>query len=196
MLIYDLEIANAIPDRNGSRAEGVSYCEGWTDYAGMGLAVVCCYDYTTARPRVFCSDNLAGFVELVASHDCVVGFNNRRFDDRVLAAQGIIIPTEKSYDLLQEIWRGLGLGPEFHPYTHGGYNLDAISRANFGASKQLGGADAPARWQRGHVGTVIDYCLADVNLTRRLLDRVIRYGTIIDPNGPTRLITVRRPGSY
>lgn len=109
MLIYDIEILNAIPDRSGQRQEGVEYCEGWHDYAGMSIACVGAYDYKHDRSRVFLADNLQEFGWWAVTQECVVGFNNNRFDNRLLEAQGIAIQPEKSYDLLQEIWRAAGI---------------------------------------------------------------------------------------
>lgn len=195
MLIYDLEIVNAIPDRNGNRVEGIRYCEGWSDYAGMGVAAVCVYDYRTDRPRVFCPDNLGDFTCVADMADCVVGFNNHRFDNHVLSAAGINIPREKSYDILEEVWRSLGFPLDrFDPRIHGGYSLDALCWANFKIAKTGHGANAPINYQRGQLGNVVDYCLADVYLTKRLLDRIIRCGQLTDPKTGEG-ISVRKPGA-
>jgi len=195
MLIYDIEIRNAIPDRNGVAAPGVQYCEGWEDHKGMGIAVVGCYDYANDRYRIFCEDNLDELQRLIKGHDVIVGFNNHRFDDRVLEAAGVFIPEGKSYDILEEIWRSLRLPLEFNPRLHGGYSLRALCQVNFRASKTGDGAAAPALWQRGQIGTVVDYCLADVNLTKKLLDRIIRTGQLVNPKPAPELISVRRPGA-
>lgn len=42
-------------------------------------------------------------------HDIIVRFNNHNFDDKLCAANGIIIPEEKSYDILKHIWIGADL---------------------------------------------------------------------------------------
>lgn len=191
VLIYDLEILNAVPDRSGRREEGINYCEGWGDHKGMGIAVLACYDYARDTFRVYCQDNIGDFPLLVDLHDCVVGFNNHHFDNRVLEAAGLPIPAEKSYDLFEEIKHGLG--PSSFSRYH--YTLDDLCRANFRASKSGSGAHAPVLWQQGKIGTVIDYCLRDITLTKKLLDRVIRTGYLLDPNCLTRRIPVRRPGA-
>jgi hypothetical protein len=194
LLVYDLEILKAIPDKDGQSEAGIAYCEGWNDYQGMGIAVICCYDYATDRYRVFCQDNLTGFKTLVSSAQCVVGYNNHRFDDNVLEAAGITVPPEKSYDILQEIWRGLGLDSDFKSETHRGYGLEALCVVNLGITKNGSGALAPILWQRGQVGTVIDYCLQDVHLTKKLLDRIIQRGALASPKDEQRTIYVRKPG--
>jgi hypothetical protein len=42
---------------------------------------------------------------------------------------------------------------------------------------------------------VIDYCLHDIHLTKRLLDRVIRTGALADPRDRARTLYVRKPGA-
>jgi len=195
MLIYDIEIRNAIPDRGGVTAPDVQYCEGWGDHKGMGIAVVGCYDYASDRYRIFCEDNLDHLQLLIKQHDMIVGFNNRCFDDRVLAAAGVFIPEGKSYDILDEIWRSLRLPLQFDPRVHGGYSLRALCQVNFRTSKTGDGKSAPALWQRGQIGTVVDYCLADVALTKKLLDRIIRTGQLVNPKPAPECISIRRPGA-
>lgn len=193
MLIYDLEICNAVPPRDGRLLEDVCYCEGWSDFAGMGIACICVYDFIKERPRVFLKDNLADFATLASSHETLVGYNNLRFDNRVLEAAGLpALPESHCYDLLTEIWRGAGLSDEFHPATHGGFSLDAVCGANFRSSKSGNGADAPLWFQRGEVGKLVDYCLGDVFLTKRLLDRVIRCGRLLDPRSG-QWLSIRKP---
>jgi hypothetical protein len=121
MVIYDIEIANAMPPRDGILQAGINYCKGWQDYDNVGISVICAYDYTEDRYRVFCGDNLESFSLLINNCEILVGFNNKAFDDRVLSANGITLPTGvKSYDLLQECWRasGIDIHLPFHPTTH------------------------------------------------------------------------------
>ncbi|NNF99790.1 MAG: hypothetical protein HKM93_10460 [Desulfobacteraceae bacterium] len=208
MLVYDLEIVNAIPPngRPGSASDlfydfydgrlgGISYCGGWEDYGRMGIAVICAYDYGTDAFRVFCNDNLYEFQNLVDGHDVVAGFNIVHFDNRVCRENGIVIGPDRSYDLLCEIWAGLGMGPEFVPDTHCGYGLDACGRANeLRLAKNGRGDRAPVMWQCGQIGSVIDYCMRDVWLTKQLIDRVLAEGRLRNPRRPESFINVRKPG--
>lgn len=189
MLIFDIEIYRAIPSRGVAIESDIEYCEGWEDHAGMDIAVLGCYDYTTDRYRIFCKDNLPEFFALVEEAECVVGFNNNRFDNRILEAKGCTIPPEKSYDILEEIWNSLGRRMQ-------GYSLTDMCRANFNAAKVASGAVAPIRWQRGDIGTVIDYCLHDIYLTKRLLGQIIRCSSLVDPNNPSQTIRMRKPGAF
>lgn len=194
MIIYDCEILRAIPPRNETeRIPEIFYCGGWWDFEGMGLSCIGVYDYFEARYRVFLKDNFRDFQGLVDSSDLVVGFNSLRFDNRLCAAHEIQVPEEKSYDLLAEIWAGAGLGEEFNPTTHKNFGLEACCLANFNLGKSGNGAMAPVLWQRGEFGAVIDYCLRDVWLTKKLLDQIIEVGKIWDPRDPEMEIQVRRP---
>ena len=208
-LVYDCEIINAIPSRNEPEQVGISYCNGWRDFANMGISVIGAYDYATDRNRVFCVDNFDEFAAL-ARERTPVAFNGHAFDDQLVRANGIEI--EGTYDMLVEVWAGIGLGPqfnprthggytddtapderdEFNPRTHGGYGLDPICEANFGMRKTGNGALAPILWQQGKRGAVIDYCMNDVAMEAHLLDHIIKVGWIVCPK-TGKTIVVRRP---
>lgn len=192
MIIYDIETENAILGSRDVPRPDVTYCEGFHDFANMGIACIGVCDLATERTRVYLQDNLQEFAQLVRGSDCVVGFNNHKFDDRLLAANGIEIPGGKSYDILEVVWKGLGIGTTWRNETHGGLSLDALAYANFRIRKTGSGADAPVDWQKGLRGKVIDYCLADVELMKRLLDKIIKCGKLKHPQTGEEF-TVRKP---
>lgn len=190
MIIFDCEIVKAIAKKPEDRIPGIQYCEGWRDFSGMGISVICAYDYSTTRYRVFCQDNFAEFQKLVHEAGKVIGFNSLAFDNPLCAAHGLDIPVEKSWDLLSEIWAADGLSRSFEYPSHIGYSLDECSRVNFGFQKSGNGALAPVLWQRGQIGEVIDYCLNDIRLTKALVDAIIDHGEIRNPkNGSLLRIT-------
>lgn len=194
MLIYDIEIQRAIAKKGKDREEGIEYCNGWEDYAGMGISVVGVYDYPTKRYRVFTESNKDQFLELVDRRGLLVGFNNIPFDNKVIAAcWGKTIHDYQCYDILREIWRGMGLDAKFDVNTHAGYGLGDCCAVNFGHNKTGNGALAPVEWQVGKIGNVIDYCLADVHLTKHLFEKIVRDGYIRNPKDPKGIIEVARP---
>lgn len=184
-LCYDLEIKTAIPPRDGNLIEGIQYNAGWTDHANMGISVLCAYSSWDDRYRVFCDDNVSEIVTLAASHEALlVGFNNIAFDDAVIKATpgwGFTWPGLVRYDLLVETWLAAGLGPTFQYPTHVSYSLDAICQATFHEGKTGNGALAQVDWQRGKIGSVIDYCLADVRLTKKLFEHALNDKPIKSP---------------
>lgn len=196
-IIFDCEIIKAIPSPKESSVTGIDYCKGWGDHANMGISTICVYDYTHDIYRVFCADNFPVFIELVSAADCVIGFNNLGFDNKLVKATlslDIDIPGQSpnSYDLLSEIWQAAGLPSYFAGSNSGGYGLDAVATANGFVGKSGSGALAPVLWQQGKIGSVVDYCIRDCWLTKKIMDMVIRGENIVDPkNG--RALSVRKP---
>jgi hypothetical protein len=193
ILIYDCEILRAIPPKEESaRIENIEYCQGWHDHINMGISVICAYDYLQDRYRVFCKDNFSQFQELLNSRKYLIGFNHIHFDNQLITKNGFTIPRLiKHYDLLQEIWRSAGLSPDFDSSTHLGYGLDACAEVNFDLHKSGNGATAPVEWQRGKIGNVVDYCLNDVYLTKRLFDQVLAGFSIRDPKDKYKYLELR-----
>ncbi len=181
-LVYDLEINKAIPPaEDAERIEGVDYCDGWHDRGNMGISVIAAYDYAEERFRIFLEDNLKEFQEL-ARIRFIVGFNSETFDDDVCAANAIAVATD--YDLLRETYKAKGLDPypEEYDKRYKGYGLNAMAAATLHTQKTGHGAQAPIDWQQGRKGSVIDYCLNDAMLTKKLFDRVLAGEPLVDPN--------------
>jgi len=193
VIIYDCEIVKAIAKKNEELLGGIEYCEGWRDFGNMEISVIGAYDYATDRYRVFAEDNFDEFQKLVDSSELVVGFNSIAFDNRLCEANDLIVSDEKSYDLLVEIWKAAGLGKEFDWRTHAGFGLDACAKANFHLEKTGHGALAPVDWQRGNIGKVVDYCLNDVYLTKRLFDEVLKDGWVNDPRDSEKMLFLKGP---
>lgn len=206
MIIYDLEIKHGVmPTKKSEVVPTLTYCKGWDDYQNMGISVVCAFDYATNRMLAFSDDivtylnpdsgeygsidgSLEDFKLLVDNTDIVVGFNNDKFDNNVCRASGIDIPDHKSYDLLVHIWNGAGLSSKFNKFTHGGFGLDAVAKAN-GAqeSKSGSGADAPMWYQHKEHGKLVGYCKQDVWVTKMVADKVLTDGFLLHPKTLRRL---------
>jgi len=179
IVIYDCEIKRGIPARGEEKIPGIEYCRGWGDHAEMGVSVTGVYEYEHDSYRVFCDDNVDEMLELFARADLLVGFNSIRFDDKLLGAtfEDFIDITTPRYDLLVEIMRAAGTE------SFRGFGLDAMCEANFGERKSGHGAMAPVDWQRGNIGSVIDYCLNDVRMTKLLMDAVLSRRALVNPKG-------------
>lgn len=194
-LIYDIEIIKAIPDKKKPRLDGIAYASGWEDHANMGVSCIGVYDYVTDRYRVFLEDNLSDFADLLRERDTYVSFNGIGFDNKVLAHHmaASLLPPEKCYDILREMWIADGLAPEFNYPSHIGYSLDSTCYVNFGLSKSGDGGLAPIDWQNKEYGKVIDYCLNDIKLTKRCFDRAYHGGGLRSPKDGGRFLEMRRP---
>lgn len=188
MIVFDCEIERAIPSRNEARIEGIEYCNGWTDFIGMGISCICTLDTKTWEPRVFLADNMDEFKKYVLGQ-VTAGFNSERFDLPLLKAHGVDLDTEH-FDMIRAIWASVGLnGDKYSPATHSGWKLQNIMVNTFGLSKGDGGAMAPVHWQQGRRGHVIDYCARDNWLEAKLLVHLFDSKPIICKQGtlPTYL---------
>lgn len=174
-IMYDVEILSAIPIDGEVRDPSLSYCEGWQDYEGMGISVVTAYDFVQSEWLVFMKDNLESMRTLFNSRQLIMGFNNRRFDDNVLMANGIDIPTSKSYDLWHQI-------TTTQPPGHrSGFSLSKMLEANGIPAKSGLGSEAPRQAQQGRWGELITYCLGDTQKQVQLL-RMACAGTMKNPH--------------
>jgi len=187
MLIYDCEIKRLVPPKDGQLDPGFDYCKGWTDYAGMGISVISVFDYTDGFPRIFFEDNINELWKLMDQADIIAGFNNKHFDDKLIAAHGYEILEEKSYDLYLEIKKAAGAGK----YAKG-YNLDNCCLVNLGHKKSGHGELAPKLWQMGHFGAVADYALRDIMLESSLLTMAMAQ-PLMDPGNTSTRIFVKNP---
>lgn len=187
-VIYDIEIQAAIPNKPPfQKLEGIKYCEGWHDHKNMGIACICAYDYLEERYRVFTEGNFGQFIDFIKNRELLVGFNSIGFDNKVVKAVLDHEVSNRNYDLLCEVWAASGLARTFQYPSHAGYGLDECCRVNFGTQKTGNGALAPVDWQRGNYGTVIDYCINDVKLTKQLFDSAISGLPIKSPKDGTDL---------
>lgn len=197
-LIYDIEIVKAIQGKNDPVLEGIEYCKGWDDKQNMGVSCVCAYDEEEKRPRIFFEDNKSEFEDLFMRRGILCGFNNRRFDNQVLAHSGWIKDMPSAfgvvYDILEQIWVALGHDPEKFTYeTHAGYGLDAVCKANKIGKKTGYGGHAPVDFQQGRYGSLVDYCMNDVWMTLNLYRKIQRNGYIINPKDTNAVIYIESP---
>jgi hypothetical protein len=188
ILVYDIEIIKAIPPKDDAdRIEGIKYCNGWRDFAGMGIA---CIAYQINDEPVDVSLSAQNFKDVIAFHwqgFRAIGFNSIGFDDKLLAANhrdGFQF-FKSDYDLLVEVRAAAGYQsykdvPQGHTYK-----LDAIAQAN-GMAKTGTGELAPIMWQCGQWKEVIEYAKNDVVVTRKLLDLGLA-GELVDPNTGEKL---------
>ena len=179
MIIFDCEIKKMIQGRNERRLEGFDYCDGWGDYKGMGISVVCLYDLNTSTNYIIVepdTDPVAReqLQSLLSHAPYVVGFNNHGFDNKLLDAHGIKVSDAKSYDIYEQVIKAAGLANAPF-YERKGYKLDDIARANSLPRKTgEGGAQAPVMYQRGDLQRLHAYCMNDVKMTAEVMKLIMR----------------------
>ncbi len=68
-----------------------------------------------------------------------------------------------------------------------------MAQYNFGVKKSGKGVMAPLLYQRGHYGSLLDYCLHDVLMTRRLFEKVLRGEPLENPVDRDKLLHLPLP---
>lgn len=165
-LIYDIEIEKPIKVEGEKEWPGIEYASSFQDYANMGIACIGVFDLMEQRFRVFDRHTLSEMKKLVRERDQVVGWNNHRFDDPLLAHHGLFV--EKSIDLMELFPKKVA--------------LEKAAAANgINLRKSMPGKEVPIRWQQGRYASVIDYCIGDVHITLSLYKKFRRMGYLIDP---------------
>ncbi|MDH3329558.1 MAG: DUF1998 domain-containing protein, partial [Desulfobulbaceae bacterium] len=132
---------------------------GWHRADRMGISVAVLYDAGTDTFFSFREDEIDRLIDHLFSLDLVIGFNNKRFDNRVLSAY----TTQRlndlpSLDILEEI------------YTQLGYrlSLERLAEHTLGVSKNGTGLLALQWFKEGRLDLIDKYCRQDVAITRDL----------------------------
>jgi len=151
---------------------------GWAYPERFGLAVAVTWDQENGFREWFRED-VEALVGELSSFGRVVGFNALRFDYGVLAAYHPKVSqllASKTVDILADIYQALGFR----------ISLDDVARATLGRGKTGTGDQAVEWWRQGKRDLVIEYCRADVELTRDIYAYGLRHGVIYYPSYGTR----------
>jgi DEAD/DEAH box helicase domain-containing protein len=154
---------------------------GWDRADRMGLAVAVTQDLASGEVRVFTEDRVDALLDDLSSAALIIGFNVRRFDYSVLRGyRPLDFAALPTLDLLEEIHNALGFR----------LSLNHLAQETLGAPKLADGLQSLAWWKAGEHEKVIEYCKADVDLTRRLFEYGRDHGYLLyrDSQGrPVRL---------
>lgn len=154
---------------------------GWDRADKMGLAVAVTQDLETGEVAVYTEAEVDQLLAALVAARRIIGFNVRRFDFAVLRGYRQLdfegLPT---LDILEEVHASLGFR----------LSLNHLAQETLGAPKLADGLQSLRWWKAGEREKVIEYCRADVDLTRRLFKFGWEHGYLVyrDHQGrPARL---------
>jgi len=148
IVYFDLET------RRGAQEVG-----GWNNIHLMRLAVGCVWDSRTKEYYDYYEEDAKELIAHLARADLVVGFNNKRFDYRVLSAYGNHdFARIKTFDILEAVHRQLGYR----------LSLGHLGEKTLARPKTADGLQSLAWFKEGRMDLIVEYCRADVALTRDL----------------------------
>lgn len=178
--VWDLETRKLAKDLPG----------GWNDLkAGKGgISALVIYDNISGRFHLYDEHTLELAAQHLESFDVLLGFNSIEFDAQVV--EGILgrrLEIQTHIDLLQLVWAG-------NPGRRKGNKLDDLALATLGFGKPHDGTLAPTLADEGRWAELFDYCLLDVDLTKRLFAFVQEHGNLI--NGQGAIIEINLPDYF
>ena len=132
---------------------------GWHRASRMGVSVAVVYDSKHDAYTTYLEQDIPALIRHLKQLDLVIGFNNKRFDNRVLSAYTSFhlngLPT---MDILEHITTRLGYR----------LSLDRLAENTLGVKKTADGLQALQWYKEGCMAEIIDYCRRDVEITRDL----------------------------
>jgi len=146
---------------------------GWHRAERMGVSVAVLYDNKTGKFFHYHEEEIEQLLEHLFQLDLVVGFNNKRFDNKVLSAySNKQLGRLPSLDILELITNQLGYR----------LSLDRLARHTLGAEKNGNGLLALQWFKQGKMDTLRRYCQRDVEITRDLFLYGLKFNHLLFQN--------------
>ncbi len=152
---------------------------GWHKAELMRVSVAVVWDAGLNDFLVFREGEVAELLAHLRSLDLVVGFNNKRFDNQVLAGYGghdlAGLPT---IDILEKVKERLGYR----------ISLNSLAEHTLGIKKSADGLMALKWYKEGRIDKIIDYCRQDVEVTHELFRFGLEHGYLLFQNKAGSLV--------
>ena len=132
---------------------------GWNKAEKMGISMGVVYDCGKDTFMAYTEEQVPQLVDHLFNLELVVGFNNKKFDNRVLSAycrkslNGL-----PSFDILEQVFMQLGYR----------LSLNRLAEHTLGVEKSADGLQALTWYKQGEMEKIRKYCQKDVEITRDL----------------------------
>src|SRR3989344_1470957 len=169
-LVFDIETQNFFTDPE----------VGWHNYDALKISVVGVYSYE--KDKYFCLEEheREELAALFAGATRLVGFSSKRYDVPVLH----LFFQRFAPRLELDLWRKEHV--DILEYVVGApgerISLSKLSAANLGEAKTRHGWEAISLYRKGQIDELKEYCLKDVELTRRLFELGTDRGYLLVPD--------------
>jgi len=130
---------------------------GWHRADRMGISVAILYDSGSDSFKTYLEKDIPDLISDLQTFDLVVGFNNKRFDNKVLSAYSVFnLASLPTLDIMEVITSRLGYR----------LSLDRLAEHTLGVKKSANGLQALQWYKEGKMDEIINYCRQDVKITR------------------------------
>jgi DEAD/DEAH box helicase domain-containing protein len=132
---------------------------GWHRADKMRISVAVLYLAAEDRYISYEEEQTGELIERLFNLDLIVGFNNKRFDNKVLSAYtNRPLSALPSLDILEQVTAQLGYR----------LSLDRLAEETLGVHKSGDGLQALKWFKQGKIKKIAEYCTKDVKITRDL----------------------------
>jgi DEAD/DEAH box helicase domain-containing protein len=132
---------------------------GWHRAERMGISVAVLYSSVSDSFTSYLEKDIPDLIRDLQTFDLVIGFNNKRFDNKVLSAYSVFnFATLPTLDIMEVITNRLGYR----------LSLDRLAEHTLGVKKSANGLQALQWFKEGRMEEIINYCRQDVKITRDL----------------------------
>ncbi|MBL8158469.1 ribonuclease H-like domain-containing protein [bacterium] len=135
----------------------------------LELTICCIHDSETDSYSSYLKEELPALWKILEHTDILVGYNSDHFDIPVLNKYYPGDLTKiRSLDLLKEISASLGRR----------VRLDSVAEGTLGTKKSGSGLQAIQWWKEGNIKKLREYCLKDVEITKKVYDYALANGSL------------------
>lgn len=135
----------------------------------LELTICCIHDSETDSYSSYLKEELPQLWKILEHTDVLVGYNSDHFDIPVLNKYYPGDLTKiRSLDLLKEISNSLGRR----------VRLDSVAEGTLGTKKSGSGLQAIQWWKEGNIKKLREYCLKDVEITKKVFDHALANGSL------------------
>lgn len=157
VVTFDIETANWLQEGSGNLLD-------------LDIAIVGVHDSETGKYSSYLESELPQLWKILEYTDVLVGYNSDHFDVPLL---------NKYYPGNLSAIKSLDILKEIHKSTGRRLKLDSIAEATLGTKKIGNGLQSLKWWRDGEVEKVREYCLKDVEITRRIYDYALKHSKLL-----------------
>jgi DEAD/DEAH box helicase domain-containing protein len=172
-IVFDIETQNFFTDK------GV----GWNNFKALKISVVALYSYHQDKYFCFGEKELNQSYEYFLKSKYLVGFSINRYDIPVLNIYFQKMNIEKPINLWEK--ERIDLLEEIEKICGERISLSKLSEVNLGEKKLRHGSEAGELFLSGQIEELKNYCLKDVELTKKIYDLYLNNKKLILPDKKT-----------
>lgn len=154
---------------------------GWHRADLMRVSCAVLFDSERDAFLEFQEPDIPELIERLSELDLIIGFNQKRFDYKVLSAYSDLdfwgLPT---LDILEDVHTRLGYR----------LSLDHLAGVTLGTQKTANGMQALKWWKQGKIKEILEYCNKDVAITRDLFLYGYKKGYLLFRNKAGKVVRI------